>query len=102
MVQETVQAVRKAELNAAQTEKEALAKKEAILEAAKQEAKALISSRVKDAQRKAEEALKQAESRSKDILEESKIRAEKEVIFMRELVNNKEQAAIELVLTNVI
>lgn len=102
MAIESVQAVRRAEVNAAQLEKETLAKKEAILEEARQKAKALVTSRVKEAQAKAEDDLNKAGRRSTEILEEAKIKAEKEVIFMKELVKNKEQAAIDLVLANVI
>ena len=102
MVSESVQAVRKAEVNAAQIEKEALAKKEAILETAKQSAKSLVATRIKEAQVKAEAAVRQAEDRSKEILEESKSKAEKEVSFMKEIMKSKEQAAIDLVLASVI
>jgi F0F1-type ATP synthase membrane subunit b/b' len=102
MAIESVQAVRRAEVNAAQIEKEASAKRESILEEAKQKAKVLVTSRVKEAQAKAEDDLNKAGRRSMEIMEEAKVKAEKEVIFMKELVKNKEQAAIDLVLANVI
>ncbi len=102
MALESVQAVRQAELQAAQIEKEAIAKKEALLADAKQKAKEFIETRMKEAQAKAENDLKAAERRSMELLEDAKQKADKEVLFMKELVMNKEQAAIELVLTNLI
>jgi F0F1-type ATP synthase membrane subunit b/b' len=102
MAIESVQAVRRAEVNAAQLEKEALTQKETILEEARQKAKTLVTSSVKEAQAKAENDLNIAGRRSTEIMEEAKIKAEKEIIFMKELVKNKEQAAIDLVLANVI
>ena len=102
MALESVQAVRQAELNAALIEKEAAAKREALITEAKQNAKLLVSSRIKEAQAKAENDLTTTGRQSMDIMEEAKTRAEKEVVFMKELVKNKEQAAIDLVLTIVI
>lgn len=102
MALESVQAVRQAELKAAQIEKDASAQREALLADAKQKAKDLADTRMKEAHAKAENDLKAAERRSMELLEEAKKKAEKEVIFMKELVKNKEQAAIELVLSNLI
>jgi F0F1-type ATP synthase membrane subunit b/b' len=102
MALESVQAVRQAELKAAQIEKDALAAKEALLSETRQKAKDLVDSKVKEAQAKAENDLRAAERRSMELMEEVKLRAEKEVIFMKELVKNKEQAAIDLVLSSLI
>lgn len=102
MALESVQAVRQAELKAAQIEKDALAAKEALLSETRQKAKDLVDSKVKEAQAKAENDLRAAERRSMELMEEAKLRAEKEVIFMKELVKNKEQAAIDLVLSSLI
>ncbi len=102
MALESVQAVRQAELNAARIEKEASVKREALLSDARQKAKDLVASSIREAQVKADKDLSTAYSRSTRLLEEAQARAEKEVMFMKELVMNKEQAAIDLVLSNVI
>lgn len=102
MALESVQAVRQAELKAAQIEKEASSKREAILAEAKQRSKNLVDTKISEAQMKAENDLKAAERRSMEMMEEAKKRAENEVILMRELVKNKEQGAIELVLSSLI
>ncbi len=102
MALEAVQAVRQAELKAAQIEKEASAAKEALLSEAKQKANKLIDTRVKEAQAKAEQELKAAERRSMELMEEAKAKAEKEIVFMKEIVKSKEQAAINLVLSSLI
>lgn len=102
MAKETVQAVRNAELKAAQIEKDAVQKKEEILSKAQQEARGLIASTTKDAQAKADKALAEAEKSGAGLIEAAKLNAEKEILLLKEMVKNKEQAAIDLVLSNVI
>lgn len=102
MAIESVEAVRKAELMAAQMEKDALAEKERIISEAKQNAKALIAAMVKEASAKAEDELEKAKRHSEEIKEAARVDAEKEVLHLKDTVRSKEQAAIDLVLSNVI
>lgn len=102
MAKETVQAVRKAEVNAERMVKEALSKKEAIISEATQKAKELSASMLKETQMNAEKEIKDAVLRSNHILEEAKKKAEKEVQLLIELAKGKEQAGIDLVVSNVV
>ncbi|MGB4661288.1 MAG: hypothetical protein WBI07_19100 [Mobilitalea sp.] len=102
MAKETVEAVRQAELNAAQKEKDAAQKKEAILLESQLNAKTLYSSMTKEALEKAENDIAKANIRGTVILEEAKEKAEKEALLMKEMAQQKEADAISLVLSNVI
>jgi len=102
MAKETVQAVRQAEEKAAQIEKEAVVKGEILLQNAKEEAKNLQSSMSKDVLLKAEEDLKNVQLQGNKLMEAAVQKAEKEIILLKEVVKSKEQAAIDLVLTEVI
>jgi V/A-type H+/Na+-transporting ATPase subunit G/H len=101
MAKETVQAVRKAELNAAQLEKDSLLKRDAILREVEEEAKNLISLKTKEAILKAEADLEQAELAGKEIMNKAIVRANQEILMMEGLVKGKEQAAIDLVLKEI-
>ena len=102
MAKESVQAVRQAELNAAQTERYALQRKEEILSEAGQKAKVLITSMTKQALDKAEYNLSAANQKGFEMMENAKIKAEGEALVMKEMVRSKEKAAINLVLACVI
>jgi vacuolar-type H+-ATPase subunit H len=102
MAIETVQAVRQAELNAAQMEKEDVNKQNFILSKAQEDAKLEISTITKKAIDKAEADLKQAEQRGTELMETAVQRAENEISLLKELVKSKEQQAIDLVLSEVI
>jgi V/A-type H+-transporting ATPase subunit G/H len=102
MAKETVQAVRQAEEKAAQIEKEAVVKGEMIVQNAKEEANNLQSSMSKDILLKAEEDLKNVQLQGNKLMEAAVQKAEKEIILLKEVVKSKEQAAIDLVLTEVI
>ena len=102
MAKETVQAVRQAELNAAQKEKDAILRKDAILSEARHNASNLIASMTKDAREKVAAKMKAAEQKSSTMSEAAKIKAEKEVMMIKEMAKRKEDAAINLVLTTVI
>ncbi len=102
MAKETVQAVRQAELNAAEKEKEALLEKEKILSDAKQEAKTLIAKMTKQALDVAEHNLFLANQQGVEMMDAAKKRADNEVLLMKEMAKNKEEVAINLVLSNVI
>jgi V/A-type H+-transporting ATPase subunit G/H len=102
MALETVQAVRNAELKASQMEKDALQQKEAIILKAEQEREQIISSMTKDALEKSVKDLEEANRQAKVRLEKAVMQAENEIILLKEMVKNKEQSAIKLVLEEVI
>ena len=102
MAKETVQVVRQAELNAVQKEKDALQRQEAIISEAEQNAKGLITSITKQALDQAEDNLSAANQKGIKIMETAKIKAESELLIMKEMAQRKEQAAIDLVLSYVI
>jgi len=102
MAKETVEAVRQAELNAAQKEREAFQKKELILSEAQQNAKSMVSSITKEALLKAERNLALANQQGLERMEASKLKAVSEVLLMKEMAQRKEEAAIKLVLLTAI
>jgi len=102
MAKETVEAVRQAELNAAQIEKEAIKKKDEILLKAQEDAKITISTMTKEALTNAEQDLEQAQSQGVEFMNNAVQRVEQEIRLLKEMVKSKEQAAIDLVLSEVI
>ncbi len=102
MAKEIVQAIRQAELNAVEKEKEALLEKDRILSKAQQEAKLLATTMTKQANDLAEQALIMANQKGATMLEDAKKRADKEVVLMKEMAKAKEEKAIKLVLSHVI
>ena len=102
MAKETVQAVRNAELSAVKKEKEVIQKKEAILVEAQQTAKKIIASMTNKAQDKAGRDLEEAVRQGVELTESAKQKVEKEICFIKEMVKSKEQAAIDLVISNVV
>lgn len=102
MAQDTVQAVRQAELNAAQKEKEAVQKAESILSEAHREARLFVESKVKEALQMSEVKRKEAEKKSADLLEAAKVKADQEVFLLKEMVHGKEQAAIDYIISSLI
>jgi V/A-type H+-transporting ATPase subunit G/H len=102
MAKETVQAVREAELNAIQSEEEADQKKDTLLLEAQQNAKALISSKTKEAQKNAEHDIFEATHKGEKMIEAANQSAEKEVLMLKEIAKRKEQEAVDLILSSVI
>lgn len=102
MAKETVQAVRQAELNAAQIERDAIQKKETIISEAVISAKEIISTMTKAAREEAERKLSLANKKGIEMMSEAKIRAEKEALLMQQMAQSKEEAAINLILSKVI
>lgn len=102
MAKETVEAVRQAELNAAQKERDAFHKKETILSEAQQNAKSMVTSMTKEALIKAERNLALANQQGIERMEASKLNADNEVLLIKEMAHRKEEAAIKLVLSTAI
>lgn len=101
MAKETVQAVRQAELKAAQIEKEAIEKREIILQKAKEEAKKIISSAEKEDRDLSLKDLEKVQSQGTELMKTAVQRAEREILLMNEMVKRKEPAAIDLVLSEI-
>lgn len=102
MAKETVQAVRQAEINSIEKEKEALQKRTNLISEAEQSAKELINSLTKQGLDKAERDLKEAGRKGTELINTSKMKAESEILIMKELAIRKEDAAINLILSKVI
>jgi vacuolar-type H+-ATPase subunit H len=102
MAKETVQAVRQAELNAAQIERDAIEKKDTLLSDAQQNAKMLVTSRTKEAFLKAERNLVLANEQGAQLLQSAILKADNEVLLLKEMVKGKEQVAIDKVLSSLI
>lgn len=102
MAKETVEAVRHAELNAAKVENEATLKKEQMIQNALEDVKSLLSTRTKEALASSARELEKTSIVSDNLMKEAIFRAEQEIILLKELVNSKEKAAIDLVLCEVI
>jgi len=101
MAKEIVEAVRQVELNAAQTEKDALKERDSIILAAQKSAEEIISSMTQDALTKSKSDLIQAQRKSEEILDAAVQKAEKEIIRLKEIANSREKAAIEIVISEV-
>ncbi|MDF2820957.1 MAG: hypothetical protein K0R15_1398 [Clostridiales bacterium] len=102
MAKETVQAIREAELKASQIEKDAAGKRDEIILKAEEDAKVKISSVIKEALAKAEQDLEQAQFQGTERMKNAVIKAEQEILELKEMVKSKEQVAIDLVLAQVI
>lgn len=102
MAIETVQAVRKAELNAVQKEKDAVQQRESILAEAERNSKIMVTSMTRVALLKAEQDMAEAQRQGEKMLEVAISKAESEVIQIKEILQSKEKEAITLVLSNVI
>jgi hypothetical protein len=102
MAKETVQAVRQAELNAAQAEKDAIIQRDAMILKAQEDAKVIISTMTKEALNNAELNLKQAQIQGEELLKAAELKAEKEILLLKEMTKSKEQTAINLILSEVV
>ena len=102
MAKETVDAVRQAELNATQIEKDATVKRDTIILNAEEEAKTIISTLIKEAHNIAELNRRQAQSQVEEIMKEAEFKAEQEIFLLKELTKSKEQETIHLILSEVI
>lgn len=102
MAIETVQAVRQAELNAEQKEKDAMLKRDAILADAEHNSKIMITTMTRSALTKAEHDIADAQNQGTEMMEAARIKAKNEVQLIKQILQRKEQEAIKLVLSSVI
>lgn len=102
MAMETVEAIRKAESIALQTEEAAAKERDAILKKAHQDAAETISQMTEQAQVKAKKALEEAQCQGEAFVESACQRAEEEIARLKDAVRAKEQAAIALVISELV
>lgn len=102
MAKETIEAVLRAEENAAQIEKDAVTKGEALVQKAKEDAKSLVASMTKEKNLQKETDLKAAHVQVDKYIETAIKQAEQDIVMLNEIVKNKEQAAISLVLKEIL
>lgn len=102
MARETIEAVLRAEENAAQVEKDAVTKGEALVQKAKEDAKSLVASMTKEKTSQSESNLKAAHVQVDMFIETAIKKAEQDIVMLNEIVKNKEQSAISLVLKSVL
>lgn len=102
MAIETVEAVRQAELNAAQIEKEAAKECDAIFLKAQKDADEIISSMTKEALEKAKSDLGQTKIKSKTLMKEAEKRAAEGIEKIKKTAKKKEQPAIDLVISEIV
>lgn len=99
MAQETIQAVRQAELIAEQKEKEALIQAKETVANAEKEAKDLVSTMTKKSLLNAKKASDAALLEGEQMVKEAGKKAEKEIALLNQLLKQKEEKAIELVIS---
>ncbi|HAN21999.1 MAG: hypothetical protein A2Y15_05515 [Clostridiales bacterium GWF2_36_10] len=99
MAIEAVEAVYQAEQNAIQKEKEAVKERDAILLKAQQEANEMISAITKEALEKVKNKLQEANTQGEKVVETSKIRANEEIIKIKEIVDKKSCEAINFIIS---
>ncbi len=102
MAKESVDAIREAELKAAQIEKEAINEKNAILLKAEEEAEKIISSMTEKALSQYEDELKKAQMQGESYMEAAVLRAERQISLMQDAVREKEKEVIKLILSEVV
>ncbi len=102
MAKEVIDAIREAELKATQIEKEAINEKSAILLKAEEEANKIISSATEAALNQSEKELKNAQVQGESYMEAAVLRAERQISLMKDVVREKEQEVIRLILSEVI
>lgn len=102
MAKDTIQAVLRAEEKAAQIEKNAVAEGEAIVSKAKEDAKSLIASMTKLRLTQEEKDLEAARIQGDKYMEAAIKQAEQDIVMLKEIVKNKEQSTISVVLSEVL
>lgn len=99
MVKETIDAVLKAEQDAEQTEKDALLLRDQILAEANVSAEKLASDMIRDASEKAVLEMEIARRSGKEIALSHEQKAQDEIARIKEVIKQKEKAAIDMVIS---
>nr|WP_320023881.1 hypothetical protein [uncultured Acetobacterium sp.] len=102
MAQEIIAAVRKAEIQAEQTEKMAIDEKNAIIKQSKKETELLISAMIKEEKHQAESALAEAKKLGSQMIKEAEAGAEIEICQLRETAKRKEDQIVSLIIAELI
>jgi V/A-type H+/Na+-transporting ATPase subunit G/H len=102
MAKETVEAVRQAEIQAAQIEKDSFDKRDKIIIKAQEQKDEMILSIKKEVANKAKQGLEKAKKDGASEMVIAIEKAENEIVMLKEIVKKKEQAAIDYVLSEVI
>jgi len=101
MAIETVEAVRQAENRAEEKEKTAQKEKQVILATAQKEARELEKNSLKEATEKSKKNLQKAQLDGQSIINNTVKKAEEEVANLRNSIKEKEQKAIDLVISQI-
>lgn len=102
MAQETIEAIRQAELAAEQTEKNVASEGDKIIAQAKAEAAETIMQLTKDAKEKAADALASAKKQSDSMMADALHLVEQELSTLRDAAKAKEPQAVQLILSELI
>lgn len=98
MAEEAIQAVRQAETAAAALVREAVARQDAMLLKAKQDAERNKNDTITQAASRETAALEKIRSESESVLQEAVRQADAEIIKLKELAAARQKEAIELVI----
>lgn len=101
MAKETIQAVKQAEMDAAEMEKDAHIKSEELISKALSDAKTLVSTMTKEAKASADKKLEQTKIQGASLMQEVVERTQNEITLMKELAVGKEKEAIKLVISEI-
>jgi vacuolar-type H+-ATPase subunit H len=102
MAQETIEAIRSAELAAEQSERDAAAQCEGILAEAQKQANELYNKMIREAKEKAGSGLETAQRQGDSLAADALRQAENEMDILRKISMNKEQAAVQLILSELV
>jgi vacuolar-type H+-ATPase subunit H len=102
VAKETVEAIRSAELNAAEIEKDALKKSESIILKARENAMSLKTSMVNEALKKAEKDVSETVQQGEEKIGFVKENVQKEILLLKKMSEEREAEAIKLVLSHII
>ena len=102
MAKETVQAVREAELNATQIEKNAEIKRAFIISKAQEDAETAISSTTTNARLKLNQELEQMKLQVEKLMEEAEQKALMDIVVLKEVAQKNERTAIDIVISTII
>jgi vacuolar-type H+-ATPase subunit H len=102
MVQEMIQAIRQAEINAEQTEKAAHSESESILLEAQAQADKIVADLTDQAKAAAEEAMQQAQEQGEKIMKDALGNVDTEIEILKKSATANETKAIDAILDSLI
>lgn len=102
MAQQIVAAIRKAEIQAEQTEKKAMVESAAIRQQSQKETESTITIMISEEKKRAETALAEAKRLGSQWMKEAEVAAEEEIIQLHETAKLKKDAINSLILAELI